>query len=397
MISRPSHNAAPLGYAAPSGPLAALLGGRRVLLAGDGAALAGLADLLAAGGCDLVVVSTENATFADERNARLAVQPRRWQERDFAGAALAVGAFADGAEAVAFAAAARRHGVPSSLDGRPELGDLVLNSAIAPAVDAALPAAGDAARGGSVTLVGAGPGDPDLLTLKAVRALATADVILHDDLVSPGVLALARPEATLLPVGKQGYGPSVKQGDINAQLVALAAQGRRVVRLKGGDPGIFGRAGEEIEACRDAGIPVAIVPGISAAQGAAAALGLSLTHRDHARRLQFVTGHGRDGGLPRDIDWAALADPAATTALYMGRNTLPDFREKALQAGLAPETPAVAVIAATTAGEMHLVTTIDDLPTRLCTLPGRGPLLVLIGWAMGSPTSAAQDDRAENG
>jgi uroporphyrin-III C-methyltransferase/precorrin-2 dehydrogenase/sirohydrochlorin ferrochelatase len=187
---------------------------------------------------------------------------------------------------------------------------------------------------GRVTLVGAGPGDPELLTLKAIRALQSADIILYDDLVSPGVLEFARREARRMLVGKTGYGPSVKQGDINALIVSLAAQGKHVVRLKGGDPGIFGRAGEEIEACRTAGIPIAIVPGISAAQGAAAALGLSLTHRDHARRLQFVTGHSRKGELPEDLDWRAMADPAASTVIYMARATLPGFRDKALAAGL---------------------------------------------------------------
>lgn len=246
---------------------------------------------------------------------------------------------------------------------------------------------------GRVTLVGAGPGDPELLTLKAIRALQSADIILYDDLVSAGVLELARREARRMLVGKQGYGPAVKQDDINAMLVSLAGQGKHVVRLKGGDPGIFGRAGEEIEACRRAGIPVAIVPGISAAQGAAASLGLSLTHRDHARRLQFVTGHARDGKLPQDLDWKALADPAATTALYMARATLPLFREKALAAGLDPATPAIAVLGATTPAETRIASTIAQLPERLGELPSRGPVLVLIGHAMGAALPAAASAR----
>jgi uroporphyrin-III C-methyltransferase/precorrin-2 dehydrogenase/sirohydrochlorin ferrochelatase len=249
---------------------------------------------------------------------------------------------------------------------------------------------------GKVTLVGAGPGDPELLTLKAIRALQSADIILYDDLVSAGVLELARREAKRMLVGKQGYGPAVKQDDINAMLVSLAGQGKHVVRLKGGDPGIFGRAGEEIEACRRAGIPVAIVPGISAAQGAAASLGLSLTHRDHARRLQFVTGHARDGRLPQDLDWNALADPAATTALYMARATLGLFRAKALAAGLDPATPAIAVLGATTPAEARIATTIASLPERLGELPSKGPVLVLIGHAMGAalPVSACRKQAA---
>ena len=181
---------------------------------------------------------------------------------------------------------------------------------------------GDAVENGSVTLVGAGPGDPELLTLRAVRALQSADVILFDDLVSRDVLDFARREARKLLVGKTGFGPSCKQEDINALMVSLAQQGKRVVRLKGGDPLIFGRAGEELDACEAAGIAVEIVPGISAAQGAAARMGLSLTDRKHSRRLQYITGHAQSGKLPNDIDWRALADPATTTAIYMPVRTL---------------------------------------------------------------------------
>uniref|UniRef100_UPI0033413A07 uroporphyrinogen-III C-methyltransferase n=1 Tax=Bosea sp. (in: a-proteobacteria) TaxID=1871050 RepID=UPI0033413A07 len=235
-----------------------------------------------------------------------------------------------------------------------------------------------------------GPGAPELLTLKAIRALQSADIILYDDLVSPGVLEFARREAKRMLVGKTGYGPSVKQGEINALIVSLALQGKHVVRLKGGDPGIFGRAGEEIEACRAANIPVAIVPGISAAQGAAASLGLSLTHRDHARRLQFVTGHSRKGELPDDLDWRAMADPAASTVIYMARATLPGFRAKALSAGLDPLTPAVAVLSATRPDEMRIAATIATLPERLAELSQPGPVLVLLGHAFGAALVAAQ-------
>lgn len=235
---------------------------------------------------------------------------------------------------------------------------------------------------GRVSLVGAGPGDPDLLTLKAIRALQSADIILYDDLVSPGVLELARREAKRMMVGKTGYGPSVKQSDINALIVSLAGQGKHVVRLKGGDPGIFGRAGEEIEACRAAGLPVTIVPGISAAQGAAASLGLSLTHRDHARRLQFVTGHARSGDLPEDLDWRAMADPHATTVIYMARATLAGFRDRAIAAGLHPDTPAIAVQSATRPDEARVTATIATLPERLGELRRGGPVLVMVGHAL---------------
>jgi uroporphyrin-III C-methyltransferase/precorrin-2 dehydrogenase/sirohydrochlorin ferrochelatase len=242
---------------------------------------------------------------------------------------------------------------------------------------------------GRVTLVGAGPGDPDLLTLKAIRALQSADIILYDDLVSPGVLEFARREAKRMLVGKTGYGPSVKQSEINALIVALASQGKHVVRLKGGDPGIFGRAGEEIAACRAAGIPVAIVPGISAAQGAAASLGLSLTHRDHARRLQFVTGHARSGDLPDDLDWQAMADPHVTTVVYMARATLAGFRDRAVAAGLDPQTPAIAVLSATRPDEARVAATIATLPERLAELPANGPVLVMVGHALESALAEA--------
>jgi uroporphyrin-III C-methyltransferase/precorrin-2 dehydrogenase/sirohydrochlorin ferrochelatase len=249
---------------------------------------------------------------------------------------------------------------------------------------------------GRVTLVGAGPGDPELLTLKAIRVLQSADIILYDDLVSGEVLDFARREARRMLVGKTGYGPSVKQSEINALIVSLASQGRHVVRLKGGDPGIFGRAGEEIAACVAARIPVAIVPGISAAQGAAASLGLSLTHRDHARRLQFVTGHSKSGGLPEDLDWRAMADRRATTVIYMARATLPGFRAKAIEAGLDPATPAVAVFGATRPDEFCVFAAIDELPARLGDLPANGPVLVILGFALNAgATELSAGDRPE--
>ena len=175
---------------------------------------------------------------------------------------------------------------------------------------------------GSVALAGAGPGDPELLTLKALRALQSADVVLYDDLVSPAIVDMARREAEKIPVGKRGYQPSCRQDHIVSQLVSLAGQGKRVVRLKGGDPMIFGRANEEIAALRAARIPIEIIPGVTAALGAAAGLQISLTAREKARRLQFITAHAHDGKLPGDIDWRALCDPRASTVVYMGVKTL---------------------------------------------------------------------------
>lgn len=245
------------------------------------------------------------------------------------------------------------------------------------------------AEKGSVTLVGAGPGDAELLTLRAVRALQSADVILFDDLVSADVLEFARREAKKMLVGKTGYGPSCKQSEINELMVSLAKAGRRVVRLKGGDPMIFGRAGEEIAACRNAGIAVEVVPGITAAQGAASRLGVSLTQRKHARRVQYVTGHGVDGRLPRDLDWRSLADPTATTVVYMPARTLRELAARAIAEGLDPATPAVAVARATREDECTVAATIAELPDRLVAAEMPGPVLVMIGRAFAELTLAA--------
>jgi len=232
---------------------------------------------------------------------------------------------------------------------------------------------------GSVILVGAGPGDPELLTLRAVRALQSADVILIDDLVSPQVLDFARREAKKMMVGKTGHGPACKQSEINDLMIKLAKAGKRVVRLKGGDPMIFGRAGEEIAACRAANIPVEVVPGISAAQGAASRLLVSLTHRAEARRLQYVTGHDRDGQLPADIDWLSVADPAATTIVYMPKKTLRELSARAIAQGLDPATPAVAVANATRPDETIVAGMIADIADRIDADAPDGPLLVMIG------------------
>jgi uroporphyrin-III C-methyltransferase/precorrin-2 dehydrogenase/sirohydrochlorin ferrochelatase len=243
---------------------------------------------------------------------------------------------------------------------------------------------------GSVTLVGAGPGDPELLTLRAVRALQSADVILFDDLVSPDVLDFARREARKLLVGKTGHGPSCKQEEINALMVGLARQGKRVVRLKGGDPLIFARAGEEIAACRAAGIAVEVVPGITAAQGAASRLALPLTDRGRARRLQFVTAHARDGGLPADFDWRGLADPATTTAVYMPGGTLGALVARAVAEGLDPATPALAIARATRPDQAIVAAAVADLPARFAAARPPGPVLVMIGRALGEGDAVAR-------
>ncbi|MET0567535.1 MAG: siroheme synthase CysG [Hyphomicrobiaceae bacterium] len=239
--------------------------------------------------------------------------------------------------------------------------------------------AGAAPVAGSVILVGAGPGDAELLTLKAVRALRSADVILFDDLVAPEILDFARREAKRMLVGKTGHQPSCRQDDINALMVGLARSGKRVVRLKSGDPMIFGRAGEEIAALQRAGVPVEVVPGVTAAQGAAASLKVSLTHRAQARRVQFVAGHAHNGQLPQDLDLAALADSGATTAVYMPRATLGLLSERLIAAGADPDRPASLIANATRPEETVMSGTLATLPCLATGLSIDGPCILLIG------------------
>ncbi len=222
-------------------------------------------------------------------------------------------------------------------------------------------ASGAAKAGGRVTLVGAGPGDAGLLTINAVRALQSADVILFDDLVSEDVLELARREAKRMLVGKRGGKRSCKQEDINALMVKLAKQGKHVVRLKSGDPMIFGRAGEEITELEAAGIPVSVVPGITAAAAMASQLKTSLTHRDGAHSVRFVTGHARNGELPRDLDWSGLADPGTTLAFYMGGRTAKDIALRLIAEGLPSSTPVVAVAGLTRPNEQRTAMTLGAL------------------------------------
>jgi uroporphyrin-III C-methyltransferase/precorrin-2 dehydrogenase/sirohydrochlorin ferrochelatase len=233
-------------------------------------------------------------------------------------------------------------------------------------------------QAGSVALVGAGPGDPELLTLKALRALQSADVVLYDRLVSPEILEMARREASRMLVGKAGGGAHCRQDDINGLMVKLALSGKRVVRLKGGDPMIFGRAAEEIDICRRNGIAVEVVPGITAALGAAAELQLPLTDRRHAQRLQFVTGHATSGRAP-DHDWAALARQDVTTVFYMGARTFAEMLPQMLAAGLPPEMPALAIAGATTPQMRRVTAPAARLAAALSELPAGQPCLILVG------------------
>ncbi len=239
--------------------------------------------------------------------------------------------------------------------------------------------AGTATSSGRVTLVGAGPGDAELLTIRAVRALQSADVILFDDLVSDDILELARREAKRMMVGKRGRRESCAQEDINALMLTLARAGKHVVRLKAGDPMVFGRAGEEISALEAAGIPVAVVPGITSAQAMAASLNRSLTHRDHAQSLTLLTGHSRKGELPATIDWSRAAAPNATLVVYMGAKQAGALVEKLIANGLAATTPAVAIASLSRADEQRWSGEMADLAAGIGTLPADAPILIGIG------------------
>jgi uroporphyrin-III C-methyltransferase / precorrin-2 dehydrogenase / sirohydrochlorin ferrochelatase len=252
----------------------------------------------------------------------------------------------------------------------------------------AIESKGERAGQGHLALVGAGPGDPELLTLKAVRFLREADVILHDDLVSDGVLAFARREARKIHVGKRGGQASCSQADITSLAVKLAVEGNRVVRLKGGDPLIFGRADEEIAAAKQARIAVEIVNGISAAQGAAAALSVSLTKRGISRRVQFVTAHGEKGDIPDDIDWHAIASSDVTTCVYMGRRVVGAFMERAVISGLNPQTPAQFIINATLPDQAIITGDVSNISGLILQSTREGPGVLIIGEAMRSEATS---------
>ena len=235
------------------------------------------------------------------------------------------------------------------------------------------------AASGKVTFVGAGPGDAELLTLKAVRALQSADVILFDDLVSEEVLELARREAKRILVGKRAGRPSCKQHEINEMMVSLARAGRRVVRLKSGDPMIFGRAGEEIAELEKEGLAYEVVPGITAGIALASALGVSLTHRDHAKSVRFLTGHSRHGGLPQDMDWRSVADASATTIFYMGGRTAPEISARLLSLGMSAQTPVVVATDLGRATQSVVHTTLEALPEAAERFINGRPVLIGVG------------------
>lgn len=245
---------------------------------------------------------------------------------------------------------------------------------------------------GRATLVGCGPGDPDLLTVRAVKAIQSADVLLFDALIDPAILDFAPAAARRIDVGKRCGRHAMHQAAINALIVRLARAGAHVVRLKGGDPMIFGRGGEELASLRAAGVPVTVVPGVTAACAAAASLQVPLTHRDVARSVHFVTGHGADGTIPAH-DWLALVHSGGTIAAYMASRTLSTVAAQLMAAGLASNTPAVAVENASRADERRLFGPIADLPEAVAAAGLSGPTLVLIGAVVGLAVEAIGGER----
>lgn len=278
----------------------------------------------------------------------------------------------------------------AAFDGRAEEAAVLLEERLAATVRGRVPRAR-----GRATLVGAGPGDPELMTLRAVRALKRADVVLYDALVDPAVLDLARRDARRVDVGKRCGRHAMSQAAINKLILRHAQAGAHVVRLKGGDALVFSRGGEEIETLRAAGLPVEVVPGVTAACAAAASLGIPLTHRDLARSLHFVTGHGKDGTVPGQ-DWPLLARGGGTIAAYMASRTLPKVAAQLIAAGMDPATPAVAVENASKPNQRHLSGAIGEMPARLVAQEFGGPTLVIIGAvaAMAADSSASKEEEA---
>lgn len=235
---------------------------------------------------------------------------------------------------------------------------------------------------GNIALIGGGPGDIDLLTLRAVERLRTADVILYDDLAGDEILSFANPDAELIAVGKRAGHPSPKQQEVSRLMIGYAKLGKRVVRVKSGDPSIFSRADEEISAAREAGVPIEIVPGITTATAAAAYLGTSLTKRGVARRVQMITGHDFDGKLPENLDLSALADRGATTCVFMGKATFASLADKLIAHGLSGDTPTVVIESLGSPATTVMAGTIKRVAACLAQAKPSGPCMILYGQAL---------------
>ncbi|WP_137937436.1 siroheme synthase CysG [Chitinivorax sp. B] len=232
---------------------------------------------------------------------------------------------------------------------------------------------------GAVYLIGGGPGNPDLLTFRALRLMQQADIVLYDALVAPEIVDLCRRDAERIFVGKQSSNHALPQEDINQLLVYHAQQGKRVARLKGGDPFIFGRGGEEIETLVEYNVPFEVVPGITSAQGASSYAGIPLTHRDHAQSCTFVTGHRRDGAGEVDLDWPSLTRPEQTVVVYMGVGQLPEICRQMIAYGRSANTPAAIIERATTSRQRVVIGNLQSLPDKATEQQVKAPALIVIG------------------
>ena len=248
-------------------------------------------------------------------------------------------------------------------------------------------------RPGHVTFVGAGPGDPELLTMKARRVLHEADVVVHDRLVTPEILELARREAVIVEMGKEGFGPSTPQTDIDAAIVAHAKQGAHVVRLKSGDATVFGRLDEEIEACVDAGVEYSVVPGITSASAAVAAIGQSLTRRGRNASVRFITGHDVQGYA--DHDWRAMAKPGEVAAIYMGKRAARFLQGRLLMHGCDSDAPVTLVANASRPNQRVVATRLGALVEDLAAADMEGPALILLGLAPRNAAAFMQTHKEE--
>lgn len=445
-------------------PVFLKLRSRRVLLAGGTAAAAWKAELLAASGAHVDIITPElshemkNLLVREVADGTLTHHARPWSINDFNLAAIALADPETDAEAHAFYCAAKAAKVPVNVIDNPkycefQFGTIVNRSPVVVGIstDGAAPILGQAIRRkietllpvslakagmlaknfrtklkqivpdasqrrnfwekfverafrsepvsdevllalanqtalgvnkrgtGFVSLVGSGPGDVDLMTIKAVRVLQGADVIMFDDLSSPAILELARREAERIYVGKRGGRKSCSQVEINKMMVDLALGGKRVVRLKGGDPMVFGRAGEEIADLLKAAVPFEVVPGITAAAGAAASIGVSLTHRDHAQSVRFVTGHSKSGKVPDNLHWAGMASGDTTLIFYMASRTGHEVSRNLIKHGMAPDTPVVIVANVSRVDQRIWKGTLDSLTNGIEDVSQGDPIVICIG------------------